>query len=317
MSGLQVGLIGARRVRQGLGPFIARDLLAAGAEVPVVLGRTESSSAEAASGIEELTGCRPDSTWDREAFFEHNLDAVCVLTPAGTHLEYVEAALERGVHVLCEKPVFWHPDAGDWGERARGLEDRFEAAGLVLAVNTQWPWTLGAFQELHPSADLNNAIRLEMGLAPASTGTQMIGDALPHPLSLAQALRPGLSSVRDVSFERLGTKSLRLQATIFDERDELAFELDVHLNGDAQEMPRAAWYAIDGSRADRCVRSSDYSMFLRNGARLVDLADPLRLRMGAFLEAVVRARQGTVARDRLLSDRARMLQALDQAGRDR
>ena len=317
MSGLRVGLIGARRVRQGLGPFIARDLLAHGAQIPVVLGTTTSSSAEAASGIERLTGFRPEATRDRDEFYERGLDAVCVLTPAGTHIEFVNAALERGLHVLCEKPVFWHPDTGDWGERARELEDRFESARLVLAVNTQWPWTLEAFRALYPSAEFESSTRLEMGLAPASKGSQMIGDALPHPLSLAQALRPGLSSVTNVRFERSGADSLRVRATLADTTDGSEFALEVRLAGDAQEMPREAWYAIDGMRADRCVRSSDYAMFLRSGARLVDLADPLRLRVGSFLESVERARRGEFVHDRLLSNRACMLQAIDRAFRDR
>ena len=33
----RVGIIGARRRRQGLGPFVARDLRAAGAEIPCFL----------------------------------------------------------------------------------------------------------------------------------------------------------------------------------------------------------------------------------------------------------------------------------------
>lgn len=316
MSALEIGLIGARRVRQGLGPFVARDLVALGARVPVVLGTTRSSGAEAAKCIEQLTGHRPEATCDRQKFFARDLDAVCVLTPAGTHIEFVEAALEQRLHVLCEKPVFWHPDEGDWGERARDLEDRFAAAGLVLAANAQWPWTIDAFRALRPEVDLENAEHLEMGLAPASTGAQMIGDALPHALSLAQAIRPGLSSVEESSFEHVGRHSLRIRAVLVEPGAAGALSLDVHLNGDAREMPREAWYAVDGARADRCVRPSDYAMFFRSGARLVDLPDPLRLRIGAFVESVGRAGDGDVARDRSLSNRAMMLAALDRAYRD-
>ena len=52
---------------------------------------------------------------------------------------------------------------------------------------------------------------------------------------------------------------------------------------------RTAWYAVDGRGVDRCVRESDYALFLRDGAQVVDLADPLRERLGAFLADVERA----------------------------
>ena len=40
---------------------------------------------------------------------EAQLDAVFVATPSGSHVEIVEAALDRGLHVFCEKPLTLRP----------------------------------------------------------------------------------------------------------------------------------------------------------------------------------------------------------------
>lgn len=42
---------------------------------------------------------------DYEEFLRSNIDAVIVATPNHTHADYSIKALERGIHVLCEKPA--------------------------------------------------------------------------------------------------------------------------------------------------------------------------------------------------------------------
>ncbi len=54
MSGPRVGLIGARRKRQGLGPFVARDLRAAGVEVACLLGTSPETARAAREKCEAL-----------------------------------------------------------------------------------------------------------------------------------------------------------------------------------------------------------------------------------------------------------------------
>jgi predicted dehydrogenase len=52
----------------------------------------------AARGLAELFCADEDRFWS-------DLDAVVVCTPDGTHARYIVAALERGLHVLVEKPL--------------------------------------------------------------------------------------------------------------------------------------------------------------------------------------------------------------------
>jgi len=311
VSELRFGIVGARRVRQGLGPFIARDLARLGHRVTAVLGRSEGSAVGAAHEVHAASGQSPEPFDDRTAFLASGLDAVVVATPAGTHVLEVEAALRAGLHVLSEKPLLWHPET-DWVHTAERLEDLAHVAEVVLAGNAQWPWTLGAYAALFglDREALVGAERLAMGLAPASTRRQMIGDALPHPLSVAQALRPDLVAAADVALEREGDERLVVRATLEGSGAPLA--LEVELDGAAAAPPRRAWLAVDGRLAERCVRPRDYALFLRDGARLVDLPDPLFARIAAFCDAITAADRPAVP-DRTLSRRAAMMEAIDAA----
>lgn len=72
--------------------------------------------------------------WDAPEFAEldalltSDVDVVHVCTPNGTHVEYAEAALQAGKHVVCEKPLATSPDD------ARRLASVAESSGLVATV---------------------------------------------------------------------------------------------------------------------------------------------------------------------------------------
>ena len=68
------------------------------------------------------------------------LDAVIIATPSKLHAAMVEKALERGLHVFCEKPFVL--DVAD-GERLAALA---ESKGLVNQVGYHYRF-VGAFQE--------------------------------------------------------------------------------------------------------------------------------------------------------------------------
>ena len=74
MSAPRVAVIGARRARQGLGPFVARELRAAGAEVPCFLTTRPETGAQAARDLREQAGVeahcrlRPSRRWRLEPF---------------------------------------------------------------------------------------------------------------------------------------------------------------------------------------------------------------------------------------------------------
>lgn len=72
---------------------------------------------------------------------EAELDAVLVSTPSRLHAGMVRAALDRGLHVFCEKPFVLDPGEGD------ELVRLAEARGLVNQVGYHYRF-VAAFQEV-------------------------------------------------------------------------------------------------------------------------------------------------------------------------
>ena len=283
MSAPRIGLIGARRVRQGLGPFVARDLASLGADVTCVLGTSPETSEQArrelrAQGIDVRAYSDPDRLLEAET-----LDALAILSPPETHEAHLRRALGAGLHAFCEKPLVW----GGPGPAARAAEiaEAFGARGLRLVENCQWPCTLPAFESLHPGTLGTPLERFEMRLSPASGGEQMLVDSLSHPLSVLQALAPDPSAwLEDPGFSNDGGPEALTVRFVY-RAGSVAAPAEVRLVR-SKRGPREASLAINGRRAERLVRKSDYSMLLAAGDRSVALPDPLRTLLERFVGAL-------------------------------
>ena len=315
MSAPRVAIVGARRARQGLGPFVARELALAGAEVPGILGTSAASVALAQRDLRERAGLDARGYVDLDLLCEREKpDALAVLSPFETHEAYLEQALARGLHVLCEKPLVW--GGAGVAERTRRLAEEFARRRLVLAENCQWPFALAAFRELHPRA-LDGGVRtFSMHLQPSQGGARMLPDCLPHPLSLLQALAPGDDA--RVEAPRLATtppgeleaaRALELEFVYRAGAARVEARIDL-VAGD--EIPRRAGFGVNGCLAERLVKASDYSLCLAAGSRWVDLPDPLRGVIRAFVSEL-RGGEEVATRAREIARRAAMLEALAHA----
>jgi len=85
------------------------------------------------------TGVHPYTDY-REMLEREPLDCVFVATPSRSHAEIVEAALNRGLHVFCEKPFVLEPAVG------YRLADLAERKGLVNQVGYHYRF-VAAFRE--------------------------------------------------------------------------------------------------------------------------------------------------------------------------
>lgn len=306
MKKARIGIIGARRVRQGLGPFVARYVHAHGGEVAAFLGSRPGSVAEgerelAEAGIEARGYTDLEKLLDRES-----LDALAILSPSETHERYLAAALERRVHTLCEKPFLWGREGA--AERARELCDGYAARGLLLRENCQWPWALPGHHELFPMADAEPVRSFEMRLTPLSKGETMLGDALPHPFSMLQRLCPGPEGCLDeIRFEEgVGGVALAMGFAYRTPVGSVSGRVELQ-HGTVQ--PREAWFSINGRKAVRRVRMRDYAIFLGAGDAEVRLADPLESHVRSFLTDLDAARGGIRPEpDWAIPHRARLLE---------
>jgi len=291
MTPIRVGLVGARRARQGLGPFVARELLAAGAEVPAFAGTSAVSVAEAAGALAGLglPGARGYLGVD-DLLAHEPLDALAILSPAETHAACLEAALAAGLHVLCEKPFVWGMAAP--GATARRLVEGFAARGLLLHENCQWPFVLPSFEALHPGTLDAPPGCVAMRLSPSSVGRAMVIDALSHPLSLLQALtNDAPAEIAGLRFSRSEPDAPELRIDFRYETARRGIAVQIELVG-RSSPPREAWLALDGHRARRTVQAFDYALALEDGARSVPLPDPLAGVVARFVGAVRAWRPG-------------------------
>jgi hypothetical protein len=288
----RIALIGARRGRQGLGPHLARHLCSAGALVTCHLGTTPNSVAEAGRALEQF-GIAARGYVELEALMAaERVDAFVVASPVGTHRPYLERALSAGLHVLCEKPILW--GTHDAVQAAARFEDDFAARGLVLFENCQWPFVLDAFRVLHPEAPTSPRRAFHMWMGPTSIGSDMLVDALSHPLSVLQALSPGAAGpLSAVQFSTLDADARRLSVSFTAHAAVRDLTVRVDLES-TPVQPRPAGLSVDGYGAARRVSTKDYALFLADGMREVPLPDPMERLVTEFVKAV---RPGATALD--------------------
>jgi predicted dehydrogenase len=98
------------------------------AEVVALAGRNR----ERAEALAATHGVARVFTDYRAMLDAAELDALVVVTPDDLHFEMTMAGLERGLHVLCEKPL-----ALD-GAQARAMARRAAAAGVTHMVGYSW-----------------------------------------------------------------------------------------------------------------------------------------------------------------------------------
>lgn len=274
-------VIGARTVRQGIGPWVARTLDELGVEVRAVVGSSEETAAQAAHDLRERFGIACRSHADLElALAEECPDVVAICTPNERHREHLERVAAAGVHALCEKPLWWEADARDRAAATRAIVDAFRERALHLTTLTQWPCTLPAWFALFPEQRLAPFERFEMKLGPRRIDAHAIVDSAPHALSMLERVF-GLGDVEEARWTADGDRAelafgYRHETGVVD----CALRLERH-----PQPPRPAGYGFDGHWAERVIDPQTYAMSFVAGDRRRAFPDPLRTRIGEFLAA--------------------------------
>ncbi len=282
MTALRFGLIGPRRARQGLGPFVTKYLLESGAVVSSYVSTSPETLELSRIALDKWHQISARGYLSVSEMLAHeDLDALAILSPAETHERYLMAAVEAGLDVLCEKPIIW----GDTGlrERAASIVACFENRNLLIRENCQWPYTLTGFHALYPDTLDAQLERFDMRLSPTAQGADMLRDALSHPLSILQKLAPDESP----KIVEPGFDVSRTQISLDFEYVTKACRIGVNVDlMRAKTFPKEASYAINGHWARREVETPDYRIYLSSGDRRVSLRDPLAESIDDFLSAM-------------------------------
>jgi hypothetical protein len=148
-----------------------------------------------------------------------------------------------------------------------------------------------------------------MEMEPSSRGLQSLADALPHPISVLQALLPGAPRVRDVSFSTRDPQAARFCIRFRYETDVAGCDAAVTLTH-SDRRPRRTALALDGRRALRQVSPQDYRLCFADAGRSVPLPDPLTLLVFDFVAAL---RSGGRAQPAPILQRMQVLAAIAAA----
>lgn len=275
----RIGILGAGRTRQGLGPFLAQWFQKSGAHIAGIAGRDRSRTDVAAAAMSEQLG-HAVAAYDNADDLAQHVDALVVACPVEGHLAGLDAALAAGVPCLCEKPLV-APAA--MHEALRAVQ-AFRDAGLMLAENCQWPFTLSAWRELYPEQTGQPVRSVAMRLSPAAPGRLMIEDSLSHVISLLQALVPlpahaqVQSVVQSDASPAAENNVVRFEVT--GGTDNVAVELHLQC---CPQQPRPAWYAVNGRRLDRQLGTNYEISFRSEDGRVANVQDPLSLLVYGFV----------------------------------
>jgi predicted dehydrogenase len=125
--------IGGQLARVGLDEF-TRELAPVKVELVAVATRSAASAEKSAAAFEEWTGYRPqafhgEAPWDDVLAAFPDLDVMAVATPDHLHTAPILAALQRGVHVITEKPMCLTLSEAD------EIIDAAVENGLIVAVD--------------------------------------------------------------------------------------------------------------------------------------------------------------------------------------
>lgn len=153
---MRVGLVGAG----SLGIRLGAEFVRLPAADLVAIADVDDESVVSAG--REL-GVPPSSQYTRyeEMLDEADLDAVAIATPNGLHYDQSVAALERGLDVLCEKPIATTiEDARDLTERAEASE-RTVMIGYQRHLNPSFVegrerWALGDLEPTFITAEITH-----------------------------------------------------------------------------------------------------------------------------------------------------------------
>lgn len=304
---MNVAIIGARRAKNGIGEYIANYFQKNGAPVVCVLGTTEDT-ASSASGSLGKYGIRARPYHDfAQMVSREDLQAVAIASPAESHLGLLKASIARGLSVFCEKP-FLDPSRENLLDE---LDDVFRQAsaggGTVVAMNSQWPFCLAAYEELCGALVPAEVRRFSIRLSPICSGLAMIPDSVPHALSILHAaLGPG--TISPPAFSGTDT-DMTIGFTYTAAHGSCAVTIALIQE---REQPRPFWFGFDDRIARRSIETGRYEISFHSGGRRLPVADPLELCVRDFIEACSAGREPVIGREHIVAT-TRLLKQIHDA----
>jgi len=278
---MKISIIGAGRSRNGIGEYIGKYFHQLGGKVTSVLGTTEKTCRQASLSLRKYgIEARPYTDFEEMVRME-GPDAVVIASPSSTHYEYLLKSLDSGLHIFCEKPFIWDEHT-DILKRVDGIFEKASRRKLTIAMNSQWPFSIEAYEELCGKLKLRRSNAFFIRMSPFSPGKAMIPESLPHPLSLLYCLL-GPGKIEDVSFESRGEGEMDIRFTYLFETK--ACDVAVRLVHQ-KTLPREFSFGFNDKIVVRSLDLQNYEIYFNYKDKKLRIRDPLELSVKNFMEAV-------------------------------
>lgn len=293
---MKVALVGARRTRNGIGPFIGNYFHRNGSQVVSLLGTSAETAASASTTLEEFGIKAFPYTNFEEMIAEQCPDAVVIASPSNTHCGYLFKSLEAGMHVFCEKPFI----VGESFDVNKVLHDIFQLASdqnLTVAMNSQWPFSLPYYEELCGALNVHAIERFYMRSSPPFDGKEMILESVPHALSLLYCTC-GPGRIKNISVKS-GQEQMAIR---FGYQAESSF-CNSYLNLTQQLFPpRNFSFGFNDRIVNRSVDLENYEIYFNHSQRTVKVVDPLDLSVQDFISAVRDKREPLIGKSHIINN---------------
>lgn len=273
----------------GIGEYTAKYLSCHGAQVKALVASTPDSGLRSAAHLHEKYGIKARVYENAEQMLKSGtIEAIAICTPSATHAALIELAGNAAVHVFCEKPFIWNTGARNT-EKTIELVQRFIASRHIIHCNTQWPFTLQFYEQLHGPIHKENIRSFYMRLAPVSSDPWiMIRESAPHANSMLLALGSS-GSIKNcrITIRQCHPETGQHISIGFDSKG--AEGQLIHVCYDfikVIDSPRPAYYAINGKCVHREL-SLDYQFsFHDDHGNRIEAKDLLELSVQEFLNKI-------------------------------
>ncbi len=296
MADLRVAVIGARPPMEGskpsMGYYHVREFMNAGADVVAIMASdNETRSRAYVEAINKALDVNAAPYHDLEQMLkEVKPDAVSICSPTEFHILQVSAALDSGINVLCEKPMY------DKDRNPFSLFRQASEKGLVLTVNTQLVFLVDKYLELYRRIRGEDpdyrTFEFETITHGKGSGLSIPIDLLPHPLSiLLKFCPPERIGVYQIKNPLISENSSSVELSLYS--DYRNINAKISLGKDSDPKHGLTRFGLDGFYVARktgiedgkfvnyLVSAEDPELF-----KPEPVADPLAVSVSSFCDAV-------------------------------
>ncbi len=292
---MKISIIGAGRNRNGIGQYVARYFHKNRAWVISAIGTTEKSACRAVDAL-KVYDINATAYWDFDLMMvKEKPNAVVIASPIPTHYEYLKKSIELGLHIFCEKPLFWN-QKGDMEQLLGRLFEKAASKNLTIAMNSQWPFSIPFYEDLCGPLEGQTMASFFMRLSPGCSGKDMILESLPHALSMLYFVL-GAGEIHALEIEyRTTKKSIRFDYIAPDHKCDVLIELESQ-----QHQPRSFKYGFNGKIVNRVVDLDHYDIYFQYQNRKIKIEDPLELSVKDFIATVREQREPVIGKSHIVA----------------